>query len=140
MAHKNTQDPFHITSENFRLTVTINTLQIDYFSSFFEIDRLYDLKATTVIKRLKAHMARYGIPDEVVSDCGSQYTSREFKAFTREYGFKHVTTSPHHHQSNGKAESAVKEAQRILKKSAESGTDPYLALLAHRNSTPMGGR
>lgn len=29
----------------------------DYFSSFFLIYRLYDPKATTVIKRLKAHMA-----------------------------------------------------------------------------------
>ena len=28
----------------------------DYFSSFFEIDRLYHLKATTVIERIKAHM------------------------------------------------------------------------------------
>lgn len=87
-----------------------------------------------MIKKLKAHMARYGVPDEVVSDCGSQYTSREFKAFAREYGFKHVTTSPSHHQSNDNAESAVKEAQKILKKSGESGTDPYLALLAHRNT------
>lgn len=30
--------------------------------------RLYDLKATTVINKLKAHMARFGIPDEIVSD------------------------------------------------------------------------
>lgn len=87
-----------------------------------------------MIEKLKANMARYGIPDEVVSDCGSQYTSREFKAFTREYGFKHVTTSPGHHQSNDHAESAVKEAQKILKKSGESSSDPYLALLAHRNT------
>ena len=29
----------------------------DYFSSFFEIDRLYHLKATTVIERIKAHMS-----------------------------------------------------------------------------------
>ena len=87
-----------------------------------------------MIEKLKANMARYGIPDEVVSDCGSQYTSREFKAFTRECGFKHVTTSPGHHQSNDHAESAVKEAQKILKKSEESSSDPYLALLAHCNT------
>ena len=60
-------------------------------------------------------MARYGIPDQVISDCGSQSTSREFRSFTKEYGFKHVTTSTYQHQSNGKAESAVKEAKTILK-------------------------
>lgn len=48
---------------------------VDYFSSFLEVDRFYDSKASTVIKKLKAHVARYGIPDEVESECGSQYTS-----------------------------------------------------------------
>ena len=91
-----------------------------------------------MVRKLKGHMARYGIPDEVVSDSGSVYTSREFKAFAKEYGFKHVTTSPYHHQSNGKAESAVKEAKKILKTSSASNNDPYLALLAHRN-TPQEG-
>ena len=52
--------------------------------------------------------------------------------------FNHVTTSPYHHQSNGKAESAVKEAKKILKKTAASKSDPYLVLLAHRN-TPQEG-
>ena len=89
---------------------------VDYFSGFFEIDRLYDLKVSTVIRKLKTHVARYGIQDEVVSDSGSQYTSREFRNFVEEYGFKHVTTSPYHNQSNGKAESAVKEAAKNMVK------------------------
>ena len=79
-------------------------------------------------------MARYGIPDEFVSESVSQDTSREFKNFAKEYGFNHVTTSPYHHQSNGRAESAVKEAKKILKKTATSKSDPYLALLAHLNT------
>ena len=79
-------------------------------------------------------MARYGIPNEVVLDSGSVFTSRELKAFAKEYGFKHVTTSPYHHQCNGKAESAVKEAKKILKKCSASNGDPYLLLLAHRNA------
>ena len=32
---------------------------VDYFSNFFEIDRLYDTKTRPVIKKLKAHIARY---------------------------------------------------------------------------------
>ena len=83
-------------------------------------------------------MTRYGIPDEVVLDSGLLYTSREFKAFAKEYGLKHVTASPYNHQSNGKVESAVREAKKILKKSATSKSDPYLVLLVHRN-TPQEG-
>ena len=81
-------------------------------------------------------MARYGIPDEVVSDSGSQYTSREFKNFAKEYSFNHVTTRPYHHQSNGRAESAVKEAKRILKKLQRPKVTPtwrrWLIVTPHR--------
>ena len=127
-----------ISTDLFDLDHKSYMVTVDYFSGFFEIDRLYDLKVSTVIRKLKTHMARYGIPDEVVSDSGSQFTSREFKNFAKEYGFNHVTTSPYHHQSNGRAESAVKEAKKILKKTTASKSDPYLALLAHRN-TPQEG-
>ena len=97
-------------------------MTVDYFSGFFEIDRLYDLKASTVIMKLYALMARYGIPDEVVSDSGSLCKSREFKAFVKEYGCKHMKKRPYHHQSNGKVESAVKKAKKIVKNSATTLT------------------
>ena len=47
-------------------------------------------------------------------------------------------SSPHHHQSNGKAENAVKIAKKILQKSLDSGEDPYLSLLAWRNTPSKG--
>jgi len=43
-------------------------------------------------------------------------------------------SSPHHQQANGKAESAVKLAKQLLTKCKISGQDPYLALLAWRNT------
>lgn len=47
-------------------------------------------------------------------------------------------SSPHHHQSNGKAENAVKTAKLLLKKAKISGEDPHQTLLAWRN-TPSEG-
>ena len=38
-------------------TTRVYMVTVDYFSSFFEVDRLYDLIASTVIKKLKGHMA-----------------------------------------------------------------------------------
>ena len=40
---------------------------VDYFLSFLEIDWLYDLLATTVIKKLKRDMALYGIEREIAN-------------------------------------------------------------------------
>ena len=93
--------------------------------------------SSTVIRKLKAHFARQGIPDVVISDNGPQSSSREFKKFSQNWEFTHITSSPGYPQSNGKAESAVKTAKRLMKKARMSGQDPYLSIL-HR-STPTQG-
>ena len=69
----------------------------------------------------------------VFSDNGPQFSSAEFKSFSQSWGFKHQTSSPYHSQSNGKAESAVKAAKRIMTLAKSTGEDPYLMLLEQRN-------
>jgi hypothetical protein len=83
---------------------------------------------------MKVHFARHGIPESVRSDGGPQFASQQFAEFAEKWRFRHNITSPYHSQSNGKAESAVKEAKKILKKCSISGEDPLLALLEHRNT------
>jgi len=100
-------DLFQLGNKDYLVTV-------DYFSSFFEIDRMYSTTSETVIKKLKGHFARYGIPDKFVSDNGPQFVSEGFGAFAQSYGFRHTCSSPHHHQSNGKVKSAVKQIKKTL--------------------------
>ena len=106
---------------------------IDYYSNFWEVDRLPDTKASTAILKLKSHFARYGIPDQVVSNNGPQFTSKEFATFAKTWDFEHLTSSPGNSKANGKAESGVKTAKRLF---IRAGTDPYLAFLGYRN-TPI---
>ena len=73
-----------------------------------------------------------------MSDNGSQFSSHEFQEFSRQWNFKHNTSSPKYPQSNGKVEAAVKSAKTILKKSRKARTDPYLALLEYRNTPTQG--
>uniref|UniRef100_A0A8C5QD11 Gypsy retrotransposon integrase-like protein 1 n=1 Tax=Leptobrachium leishanense TaxID=445787 RepID=A0A8C5QD11_9ANUR len=113
-------------------------ITVDYDSNFWEIDQIQDTRSTTVIRKLKAHFARYGIPDTVCSDNGPQFISMEFKEFSMNWDFDHITSSPGYPQSNGKVESAVKTAKRLLQKAVSSGNDPYLALLDHRNTPTQG--
>ena len=113
-------------------------ITVCYNSNFWEIDRLYDTTSKTIINKTKAHFARYGIADYIVSDNGPQYTSELFQKFTRDWGITHNTISPHNSKANGKVESAVKSAKRMLKKTTKSNQDQYLALLNIRNTPTQG--
>ena len=109
---------------------------MDYFSRYFEIARLPDTKSSTVVTHMKSIFARHGIPREVRSDNGPQYTSQEFRKFSREWNFQHTTTSPYHPQANGLAERSVQTVKNLLKKANRDGKDPYISLLEYRN-TPI---
>ena len=103
---------------------------MDYYSRWIEIARLEQSTSKCVINHMSSIFARHGIPETVVSDNGPQYCSEMFKEFAREYGFVHVTSSPHFPQSNGEAERAVRTVKNLLKKPC----DPYLALLGYRST------
>jgi len=107
---------------------------VDYFSNFWEIDKLHHTTSNSVITKVKSHFARYGIPSTVMTDNGPQFACVEFRRFADTYDFEHITASPHYPQSNGKVESAVKSAKHMLKKTSKAGSDQYLALLDIRNT------
>ena len=82
----------------------------------------------------KRCFARLGIPETVHSDNGPQFSARDFAIFSNEWDIQHTTRSPYHTQSNGKAESSVKLAKKLLTRAA----DPQLALLENRNTITAG--
>lgn len=107
---------------------------VDYLTDFFEICPLSRTLTSDVIGATKEQFARHGIPVVVQSDGGPQFMSHEFQVFACTWGFRRTFSSPYNSQSNGKAESAVKIAKRLLKMCP----DPFLALLEWRN-TPTAG-
>ena len=112
-------------------------VMVDHYSDFFELDPLGgNTSANAVIRAMKRQFAHHEIPDECISDNGTQFENHEYSRFAREYGFIVRKSSPYHSQGNGKAESAVKISKNILKKSRYE--DPYLALLAYRNTPQQG--
>ncbi|KAL6471890.1 hypothetical protein MHYP_G00205400 [Metynnis hypsauchen] len=122
----------------FAMQDELSVQHVDYFSNFWEVNHLPDTSSATFIHKLKAHFARHGIPDVVVSDNGPQYSSGEFRKFSKAWDFEHVTSSPTYPQSNGKAESAVKTAKGLMGRAIQAKSDPYLAILDHRNAPSQG--
>ncbi|CAC5362482.1 unnamed protein product [Mytilus coruscus] len=109
---------------------------VDYYSSYFEIAKLENIRASCVITHMKSVFARHGIPSKVRSDSGSQYVSDEFRQFAESWGFTHTVSSPHYQQSNGLAERFVQSVKKMLSKSKQDGKDPFIAMLKYRN-TPL---
>ena len=111
---------------------------VDYYSTYFELAQLRDITSATVINCLQQHMSRHGIPEILYFDSGPEFSSLEFRRFSKAYEFHHVTSSPRFPQSNGLAERTVQTAKKLLKKAYEDKKDPYLAILELRN-TPIPG-
>ena len=113
-------------------------LTIDYFGGWWEVDRLNDTTATAVIRVLKAHFGRCGIPSTLISDNGPQFKAAQFQTFLFEWEIQHHTSSPGHPNANGKAESGVNAAKQMMKKCKRGNTDPFMALLEIRNTPTQG--
>ena len=116
-------DIFTLTSKDYLITV-------DHYSGFFEVDWLPTMTSKTVIKKLKTHFSRYGIPVTFLTDNARTFVSEEFKAFMRSWNCKHRTSSPYYAKGNGTAEAMVKVAKTLMKKNK----DAYAALMAYRNT------
>ena len=111
-------------------------LVIDYFSWFPVIKQLQSLHSGSVIKHLKDIFTEIGVSRCIVSDGSPQFTSQEFKGFTRTGGTQHTVTPPTNAQSNRQAEHFVQTIKNSLTIAIEGGEDPHLAILTYI-TTPL---
>ena len=75
------------------------------------------LSSTTISKTMKVlHdlFTRFGIPEQIVSNNGPQFASKEFQAFIKSNDIHHITSAPYH-----PAKSATQLAQLGERRSAE---------------------
>ncbi|XP_068690803.1 uncharacterized protein [Montipora foliosa] len=84
----------------------------------------------------RSHMTNHtrSQSEEEIETIGLVIQDQRILTILSEEANKHTKSSPHHHQSNGKAESAVKIAKGILRKTENSALNPYEALLDQHNT------
>ena len=73
------------------------------------------------IEALRSVFSRFGLPDQLVSDNGPQFTSDEFIQFLKRNGIKHILSALYHPSSNGLAERFVQTFKRAMRGGEKDG-------------------
>ena len=76
----------------------------------------------STISILKRLFSQHGLPETLVSDNGTQFTSQLFRHFYKSNCIAHVWAPPNHPQSNGQAERFVDPFKCALLKAKREGT------------------
>ena len=89
----------------------------DYVTKWAEAKALVRATEHTVVNFLFEEIfVRYGVPREIVTDQGAQFTSKLMKDITDKYQIKHRKSTPYHPQANGQVESTNKTLEGIITK------------------------
>ena len=96
------------------------------------------LKKTTTAYILETLFTEYGFPSIRRSDGGPQFRS-EYDEYCKKNSIKHELTSPYNPESNGLAESAVKNLKSIILRCEDTGEDVKSAIAAWRNMVRADG-
>ena len=76
--------PWHtVATDLFELKNTKYLLIVDYYSRFPVLCKLINTTSRVLFQEMKTVFTELGVPSVIVSDGGTQYTSAEFKDFTR---------------------------------------------------------
>lgn len=121
---------------------------IDNFSRYLELYPSQDVSAISAARALFDHACRFGYPEQLVTDSGSQYCNELFRSLAARAGIERLVSTPYSKEENGLVERANKEVNRSLRnlvfdKDIESEWSEYLPLIMRHYNTavkkPLGG-
>jgi transposase InsO family protein len=77
---------------------------VDKFTKWIKIKPVASITAAKAVEFIKEIMHMFGVPNNNITDNGTQFTTREFKVFCADSGIKINYASVSHLQSNGQVE------------------------------------
>ena len=89
---------------------------VDYATRYPEATALKSIEAETVVEALVTMFSRVGVPEEVLSDQGSQFLSGVMKEVSRLLSMKQLVTTPYHPMCNGLVERFNGTMKQMLKR------------------------
>ena len=89
---------------------------VDAHSKWLDVVPVSAATSTITIEKLRVIFATHGLPQRIVTDNGTVFTSEEFESFLCANGIAHTRTAPYHPASNGLAERAVQNFKQDIKR------------------------
>ena len=89
---------------------------IDYATRYPEAVALPSIETERVAEALVEMFSRVGIPDEMLTDCGSQFTAEVMKEVSRLLSLQQLTTTPYHPMCNGLVERFHATMKQMLRR------------------------
>lgn len=89
---------------------------VDAHSKWLEVFRMPQITSQATTTRLKRLFSAYGLPEQIVTDNATTFTSDEFQRFVKQNGIMHTRSAPKHPATNGLAEKYVQTFKRGMKK------------------------
>ena len=76
-------------------------IAIDKFAKWPEVEGVRKVIAQSAVKFFRSIVYRFGIPNRIITDNGTQFTSRTFMQYVQDLGAKVCFASVAHPRSNG---------------------------------------
>ena len=77
---------------------------VDKFTKWAEVEAVRTIPAGSAVKFIKGIVSRFGVPNRIITDNGSQFTSNLFKTYCANLGTQICYASVAHPRSNDQAE------------------------------------
>ena len=88
---------------------------IDKFTKWLEVTPVVNITKGTAVAFLKSIVCRFGVPNRIIADNGTQFKSRLFQGYCKDIGIQLCFASVVHPQNNDQVERENAEILRGLK-------------------------
>ena len=111
-----------------------------YSEVFFTPSGTAKSGARGLISCLREWFRLFGVPEQLSSDGGTEFTADSTRGFLKTWGVTHRISAAYNPQSNGRAEVAVKTVKRLMRSNIDTSgnlnTDKFLQAMLQLRNTP----
>ncbi|XP_064089962.1 uncharacterized protein LOC135203965 [Macrobrachium nipponense] len=115
--------PFQqVVADMFQIEGNIYMIYADRLTGWLEVAHFpCGAMSNKISNHFRSYFSRWGAPEQISTDGGTNLASEEMVAFFTRWGVKVRLSSAHYPQSNGRAEAAVKSAKWLLRENMSKG-------------------